>query len=194
MNRLCVLTVLFLLGPTSFCTAAHTSGRAFSGSLPDLSQYRLEAVLFEGAISFSQEQLNDVFNVPTGDKFNHSAIGKGLERLRQLYGDYGYINFTAVPVLQLNKDRGTVVLTLSIDEGSQFSFGRLFLAGQETRAGEADDLRNAWAALSGGHYDSTLLNRWLIKNFLPYDGQPLRHVEMHQDTSTHQVDFKLTFP
>ena len=156
----------------------------------------IQAVLFEGSRSFSAEQLRDTFNVPVGGKFNHTAIGKGLERLRQLYGDYGYINFTAVPTLQLDKDRGTVVLTISIDDGQQFTFGKLFLAGQETRAGEADALHNAWAAMSGKRYDSSLLRKWLAKNatFLPNDEQPLRHVEMHLDASTRQADFKLTFP
>jgi outer membrane translocation and assembly module TamA len=196
MNRFAVLTVLFLLGCTGFCQTADTSGRTLSSPAPDLSQYRLEAVLFEGSRSFSPERLKETFNVPVGDKLNHTAIGQGLERLRQLYGDYGYINFTAVPALRLDKDRGTVVLTISIDDGPQFTFGRLTLAGQETRAGEADALRNGWAALSGKRYDSSLLRKWLIQNatFLPSDGQPLRHVEMHSDVSTHQADIKLTFP
>jgi outer membrane protein assembly factor BamA len=196
MNRFGVLTVLFLLGSTGFCQTADQSGRTLYSPAGDLSQYRLEAVLFEGGRSFSPEQLKETFNVPVGDKFNHTAVGKGLERLRQLYGDHGYITFTAVPGLQLDKDRGTVVLTISIEEGSQFTFGRLFLAGQETRAGEADALRNGWAALSGKRYDSSLLRKWLMKNatFLPNDGQPLRQVEEHLDSSTHQVDFALTFP
>jgi outer membrane protein assembly factor BamA len=196
MNRFAVLTVLFLLGSTGFCQTADTSGRTLSSPAPGLSQYRLEAVLFEGSRSFTPEQLKETFDVPVGEKFKHTAIGQGLERLRQLYGDYGYINFTAVPTLQLDKDRGTVVLTISIDEGDQFTFGRLFLAGQETRAGEADALHNAWAALSGKRYDSSLLHKWLIQNatFLPNDGQTLRHVEVHLDASTHQADLKLTFP
>jgi Surface antigen variable number repeat len=194
MNRFAVLTVLFLPGCTGFCQTADTSGRTLSSPAPDHSQYRLEAVLFEGNRSFSPERLKETFNVPVGDKLNHTAIGQGLERLRQLYGDYGYLNFTAVPAPRLDKDRGTVVLTISIDEGSQFTFGRLTLAGQETRAGEADALRNGWAALSGKRYDSSLLRKWLVQNFLPSDGQPLRHVEMHQDASTHQADIKLTFP
>src|ERR1700678_4117741 len=121
MNRFGALTVLFLLGSTSFCETANTSGRTISSPAGDLSQYRLEAVLFEGSRSFSPEQLKERFNVPVGDKFNHTAIGQGLERLRQLYGDNGYINFTAVPSLQLDKDRGTVVLTISIDDGIQFT-------------------------------------------------------------------------
>ncbi len=197
MNRFRVLTVLFLLLPiASFCQTADTSGRPSSSPAPDLSQYRLERVLFEGGRSFSPEQLRDTFNVATGGKFNHTAVGKGLERLRQLYGDYGYINFAAVPHLQLDKDRGTVVLTISIDEGDQFTFGRLILAGQETRAGQADALRNAWAALSGRRYDSSLLNKWLIQNatFLPHDGQPCRHVEVHLSSETHQADIGITFP
>ncbi len=196
MNRFAVLTVLFLIGSTGFCQTADTSGKKLSSPAPDLSQYRLEAVLFEGSRSFSPEQLKETFNVPAGDKFNHTAIGQGLERLRQLYGDYGYINFTAVPTLQLDKDQGTVVLTISIDDGHQFTFGQLFLAGQETRAGEADALHKAWAALSGKRYDSSLLRKWLVENatFLPNDEQPLRHVEMHLDASTRQADFKLTFP
>src|ERR1700733_13374137 len=141
MNQFRVLTVLFLLGSTGFCQTADTSGRTVSSPAPDLSQYRLEAVIFEGGRSFSAKHLYDTFNVPVGDKFNHTVLGQGLERFRQLYGDYGYFNFTAVPELQLDKDRGTAVLTISIDEGKQFTFGKLFLEGQETRAGEADALR-----------------------------------------------------
>ena len=198
MNRFAVLTVLFFLGSTGFCQTADTSGRTLSSPAPDLSQYRLEAVIFEGGRSFSAKQLYDAFNVPVGDKFDRTAESKGLERLRQLYGDYGYINFTAVPTPQLDKDRSTVVLKISIDEGQQFAFGKLFLEGQETRPGEADALRNAWAALSGKRYDSSLLRKWLTQNttFLPNDGQPLRHVEVeeHEDSGAHLVDFKLTFP
>lgn len=197
MSRFRVFIALFLLGPiASFCQTADNAGRTLSSPAPDLSQYRLEAVLIEGGRSFSPERLKDTFNVPIGDKFDHTAIGQGLDRLTQLYNDNGYISFTAVPGLQLDKDRGTVVLTISIDEGQQFTFGKLFLEGQETRAGEANALRNAWAALSGKRYDSSLLRKWLIQNatFLPNDGQPLRHVEEHLDTGTQLVDFKLTFP
>jgi Surface antigen variable number repeat len=196
MNWFAVLTVLFLLSSTGFCQKADASGRTLSSPAPDLSQYRLEAVLFEGSQSFSPEQLKETFNVPVGAKFNDTAIGKGLERLLPLYGDHGYINFTAVPTLQLDKDRRTVVVTIRIEDGPQFSFGRLTLAGQETRAGESDALHDGWAALSGKRYNSSLMREWLVQNatFLPNDGRPLRHVEMRLDTSTRQVDFKLTFP
>jgi hypothetical protein len=198
MSRFRVLIFLFLLAPIgSLCQTAGPSGGTPSSPAPDVAQYRLEAVRFEGGRSLSQEQLRNTFNVPLGTKFNHTAVGQGLERLRQLYGDIGHINFTAVPTLRVDKDRGTVVLTVSIDEGSQFTFGKLILVGEETRAGKADALRNAWVALAGKIYDSSLLSDWLVKNatFLPNDGQsPLRHVELHQSSDTHQADIGIRFP
>jgi outer membrane protein assembly factor BamA len=110
-----------------------------------------------------------------GNKFDHKVVGQGLERLRLIYGDHGYINFTAVPTLQIDRHRETVVLTVSIDDGAQFTFGQLFLTGQETRKGEADALHKAWAALSGKTYDSSLLYKWLSENapFLANGGRPL---------------------
>jgi hypothetical protein len=69
MNRFPVLTVLFLLGSAGFCQTADTSGRTLSSPAPDLAQYRLETVLFEGSRSFSPKQLRETFNIPVGDKF-----------------------------------------------------------------------------------------------------------------------------
>jgi beta-lactamase regulating signal transducer with metallopeptidase domain len=160
-------------------------------------QYRLEAVNFEGGRSFSAEQLRDAFNVPVGDEFNKTAIGNGLDHLMQLYSTNGHLNFTAVPELQFEEDRSTIVLGINIDEGPEFNFGRLFLEGKETRAGEANALLSAWTPLSGKPYNGPLLSKWLVDNatFLPNDGKaPLRHVEMHLDISTHRADIQLKFP
>ena len=160
-------------------------------------QYRLEAVIFEGGRSFSAEQLRDALNVAVGGEFNATAIGKGLERLRQLYGTDGHINFTAVPTVQFEEDRSAVVLRVDIDEGAVFNFGRLLLEGKETRAGEDNALLRAWTPLSGKPFSGELLSKWLVENatFLPHDGKtPLRHVETHQDISTHRADVLLKFP
>ena len=196
MNRLRVLAVPFLLACAGLCQTGGSSRTTPSNPAPDLTQYRLEAVDFEGSRSFTRTELEDSFHVPPGGKFDRTAVGQGLERLRMLYGDHGYINFTAVPYLQLDKDRGTVVLRLSLNDGLQFSFGRLILNGKETRVGEADALRNAWATLSGKTFNSALLSQWLIENapFLRNDGEPLRQVELHQSSETRQADIAIKFP
>jgi outer membrane protein assembly factor BamA len=197
MNRSSVFITLFLLGSTSFCQAANTSPTTPSIYGAELAQYRLEAINFVGSQSFSTEQLKRAFNVPVGHKFDHKAVGQGLERLRLIYGDHGYINFTAVPTFQIDRHRETVVLTVSIDDGAQFTFGQLFLTGQETRKGEADALHKAWAALSGKTYDSSLFYKWISENapFLANGGRPpCRQIEMHVSTDTRQADIGITFP
>jgi hypothetical protein len=196
MNRLPILAVLFLLGCTAFCQTANSSRPTPSNHAPELTQYRLEAVDFEGSRLFTPKELEDSFHVPIGDKFDHRAVGQGLDRLRLLYGDHGYINFTAVPMLRVDKERGTVALTLSLQDGLQFRFGRLILKGKETRAGEADALRNAWVTLSGKTYNSSLLDRWLVKNapFLSNEEEVRRHTEMHLSSDTRQVNIAIMFP
>ena len=89
MNRFSVLMALILLGSTSFCQAANTPATTPSSHGTELAQYRLEAINFVGSNSFSIEQLKEAFNVPVGNKFDHRAVGQGLERLRLIYGDHG---------------------------------------------------------------------------------------------------------
>jgi len=198
MNRLLVLTALLVFGSAGFAQDTQTPPTTGPGGTPDLSQYRVQALDFEGNRAFSSEQLTNTFHVPPGEKFNHTAVGQGLERLRSLYADHGYINFVAAPMFQVDRSRRTVVLTLSVDEGAQFTFGRLFLVGQEPHAGQADALRNSWAALSGKVYDASLLCHWLDRNatFLPADGQRCRQVgvELHQHIDTRHADITIAFP
>jgi hypothetical protein len=190
-------TVFLILGSTGACQTTNAAQATPSSSAPDLSQFPLKTLDFVGYHAISAEQLRDAFHVAVGNKFDHTAVGRGLDRLRQLYGDHGYINFTAVPMLQLDRAHGTVALTISIDEGPQFSFGRLFFEGQESRAGDAAALQNAWMALSGHVYSSSRIDHWLVENaaFLPKDGQPpRRHVKMHLDLDAKQADFQIAFP
>jgi outer membrane protein assembly factor BamA len=184
------------LSAISALTAQPKSTNVVIQNSPEIT-YRLRAITFEGGKVFSPEQLADAFHVQAGGELSHAAIGHGLERLRQLYSANGYINFAAVPTLQVEEDRNTVVLTLSIDEGVPFNFGQLFLAGDEKWAGETNALRRAWASLSGKRYSGETLSKWLFENatFLPND-EKIREqfVEQHIDATTHTVDIQVTFP
>jgi hypothetical protein len=161
------------------------------------TRYRIGAIIFQGEHSFSAEQLRDAFGLPVGGDFNGTAIGKGLDQLRRLYGTDGHINFTAVPTLRIAEDGGTVELTLNIEEGERFYFGRLSFAGKETRAGEEKALLSAWTALSGKPYNGPLLSKWLVEhaNFRANNWQdPLRNLELHQSSDTHRADILIKFP
>lgn len=58
--------------------------------------YRLGEIKIEGAEKFTQEQVRTMLNLQQGDIANAEAIGKWLfEDLRKLYGEMGYIQYTA---------------------------------------------------------------------------------------------------
>jgi outer membrane translocation and assembly module TamA len=183
------------------CMSVAASAWAAQGTAlqPDSpgNSYRLEAVIFVGSRAFSQEELANVFEIPVGEEFNLTAVSRGLERLRQLYSTDGYLNFTAVPMFEVDKNGNTAVLRIKLDDGPQFYYGRLFLKGDETRPGEAKALLRAWATLSGKRYNLQLLSKWLDDNaaFLPKDEEiRKRFLEQHLDSDTHRADILVSFP
>jgi outer membrane protein assembly factor BamA len=52
-----------------------------------------------------------------GDLFSGTAIGKGLDGLKKLYQSKGYVNFGAIPQLQMDEVHHTVTLIPDIREG-----------------------------------------------------------------------------
>ena len=64
--------------------------------------------------------LANVFQMAVGDTFSTAKLRKGLEQIRKLYGEFGYIDM--VPEPDINPVTGTdkVDFTLNVDEGKQF--------------------------------------------------------------------------
>jgi outer membrane protein assembly factor BamA len=60
-------------------------------------QYHLGEIRFEKASLFPPDRMRKLFAVQTGDLFNYTRIGHGLEQLRSLYGTEGYVDFVANP-------------------------------------------------------------------------------------------------
>lgn len=80
-------------------------------------KYRIDAILIKGAVAFPKEEIITQLPVSPGALFNATAIGNGLENIRKLYSSKSYMNFGAMPMLQFDETRHTVVLTIDIDEG-----------------------------------------------------------------------------
>ncbi|HKN21576.1 MAG TPA: POTRA domain-containing protein [Terracidiphilus sp.] len=161
--------------------------------------YRLSAITFTGNKQITNiAALRAQFPLNDGDRFNATAIGKGLDSLKKAYQAMGYINFGAVPKLQSNEAQYTVALAIDIDEGSQYLFGRLLIDGAEPHPGMAQALQTAWRPLEdGGVYSPRLLALWLEKNapFIPHaETAPEKYVSLLIDDGSHRVNVQLTFP
>ena len=105
-----------------------------------------------------------LFRVRSGDRFNATEVGKGLESLKNLYASKGYANFGAIPKPIMDESAHVVSLTIVIDEGRAVSFGSLHLEGLEPIAGAGKSLLAAWKDMRGKMYNPQLLQQWLATN------------------------------
>jgi hypothetical protein len=161
------------------------------------AQYRLAGIQFTGASLFPAQQLRALFPIADGGLFNATAIGQGLESMRDLYAESGYINIGSIPTPNIDESRRTVALAVNVDQGKKFYFGRLLMDGVEPKAGAAQSLTEAWAAMHERPYSPKALNDWLAVHapYLPGGaGQPIDHVTLTQNTNVQQVDVVVQFP
>jgi outer membrane protein insertion porin family len=81
---------------------------------------------------FKPEILARVFPLQPGDIFDADKIRKSLDNYRKLYGEYGYIDFTAEPEFDVHDDTKIVNLTLQFDQQKQFFVRRIEFSGNTT--------------------------------------------------------------
>ncbi len=97
-------------------------------------QYRLGKMTFTGVKFFRQPDalMRPLFQMKEGDIFNVSRVRKGLENLRKLYGEFGFINMVPTPETDVDKDKKLITMTFNIEEDKQFFVRRIEFSGNTT--------------------------------------------------------------
>lgn len=100
---------------------------------------RIQEINFVGNESFSDRELNRLFNlgpkpwyVPFSrrDRYSREALGGDLETLRSHYLNRGYADFSISSTqVALTPDRSGIYITVNISEGPQYEIGEVRLAG-----------------------------------------------------------------
>jgi outer membrane protein insertion porin family len=93
------------------------------------AQYRLGRFVIRGNKLFKQELLTRVLQLKTGDIFNLSKVRKSLENYKKLYGQFGYINFTAEPDINPDRKKHIINLALDFEEDKQYFVHRIEFSG-----------------------------------------------------------------
>jgi outer membrane protein insertion porin family len=137
-------------------------GRATDITIPidEGEQYRMGRLVIRSAdpekgLSVQREALESIFPLKQGDIFDVSKIRTGIETYTKLYGERGFIDFTATPSPDINDATRTVDLTFDFDEQKQFFVRRIDFVGnlttrdrvirRELLVGEGDIFNNrAW--------------------------------------------------
>jgi outer membrane protein insertion porin family len=130
-----------------------------------------------------------VFRMAPGDVFSTEKLQKGMDELRKLYGNFGYIDFVPSPDPEVVPGKDQIDLTIDVDEGHQFFVRRIDFQGNTTTRDRV--IRRELLIDEGDLYSRQLFDTSILKlNQLGYF-EPLKPEDAAQitrDTKNNTVD------
>jgi outer membrane protein insertion porin family len=157
-------------------------------------QYKLRNVNYVGVKLFRvpESLTRRLFQMDTGDVFSTAKLRKGIERMRDLYGSFGYIDFVPEPDPQPVPGTDQIDLTINADEGKQFFVRRIDFQGNTTTRDRV--IRRELLLDEGDLFNSKMWEMSILRlNQLGYF-EPLKKEEAAQisrDPKTDTVDLTL---
>lgn len=118
------------------------------------AQYKLGAITFRNNRAISSARLRDLLLIEDGGFFSRQKIALGLENLHKVYGEFGYINYTGVPLTTFDEEKELVYLEIDVDEGKQFIVSDIKVEGLDVPARRR--VSKNLALKPGGVYNSRL--------------------------------------
>ena len=130
-------------------------GLALSVHVDEGPQYRLRGISFlhNNAIT-SVKAMRTLFPIENGEVFSRSKLTEGLDNVREMYGEYGFINYAGVPSTKIDAEKHTIYVVVDIDEGKQFYVDGVEVVGLDDAARRA--LLKESALQSGSIYNARL--------------------------------------
>jgi outer membrane protein insertion porin family len=97
-------------------------------------QLKLNKINFVGVKLFRTPDslMRPLFQMQEGDVFSTAKLRKGIENLRKLYGEFGYIDFVPEPAPEPVPGTDKIDLTFNVDEGKRFFVRRIDFSGNTT--------------------------------------------------------------
>ena len=163
-------------------------------SIEEGPKYHLNNITFTGVKFFRTPEalMTPLFGMSKGEIFSTAKLRKGIENMRKLYGDFGYIDFVVEPSFEPIPNTDQLDLSLSVDEGSQFFVRRIDFSGNLTTRDKV--IRREMLIDEGQIFNNRLWELSILKlNQLGYF-EPLKAEEaadIKRDTKTNTVDLTL---
>ncbi len=125
------------LGPLPVIGRKHGKQADIKIAIEEGNRYRMGKLVVRNAdpekgLSLKQDFLERIFPLKQGDIFAVDKIRKALEDYRKLYGQFGFIDFVAEPLTDVDDAKKTINLTLQFDEQKQFYVHRIEFKGNVT--------------------------------------------------------------
>jgi len=183
------LTVLKRDGP-KIDVVAHV--RAELGDQYRIGEIKLEPFDPEVQLLYSAESLREKIPLKRGDILDLDKIRRGLRDLASMYGEDGYIDFTAEPVFQISEDRKVVDMTIRLDPQKQYRIREIEFWGVEPELERR--LRESYQQ-SGEIFSKRKMEEFFHNNkaILPTDAQPDEDVGILRDTQAAMIGVLFDF-
>jgi outer membrane protein insertion porin family len=88
-------------------------------------RYRIRSLQIQGQEVFDRDTLEQQLELAPGDYFNLGKMNRGVTKIKDLYGMYGYIYARVVPDPRFTEEPGELDLFFNIQEGEQFRVGKI---------------------------------------------------------------------
>lgn len=156
--------------------------------------YKLNKITFEGVKLFRTPEtlMRPLFQMEQGDIFSTKKLREGLENMRKLYGEFGYIDFVPEPSFEPIPGTDKIDMTLTVDEGKQFFVRRIDFSGNTTTRDKV--IRRELLIDEGDMFNTRLWEVSILRlNQLGYF-EVLKEEEaadIRRDTKTNTVDITL---
>jgi outer membrane protein insertion porin family len=157
--------------------------------------YRVGKITFSDVKLFRTPEavLRPYFQMQEGAIFDVSKLRKGMENLKKVYGEFGYIDFVSEPNFEFPEGKPPKIdLNLTVDEGKQFFIRRINFSGNTTTRDKV--IRRELLLDEGDMFNTRLWDLSILRlNQLGYF-EPLKAEEAAQidrDTRNGLVDLTL---
>ena len=175
-------------------------------------RHRVGNVTFDGNTVVKAEGLESLFKLQQGEFYDEEEVRDGILQAREVYGSFGYYEFSAYPDLQAREEAadgtGTdaaatsarrdadpiVDVTVRIQEGTQYFVNRITFVGNLTTHDEV--IRREMRLVENGVFDSEAL-KYTVRRlnqlgyFEPIDEGAIQ-VEQAEQENQKNVTFTLT--
>jgi outer membrane protein insertion porin family len=124
-------------GPWPLVGAKHEKATNITITVDEGSLYHMGTLAFRSAdpdqgMVFKSAFLATIFPLKPGDIFSTGKLRKSFKSYQDLYGTYGYIDFTPTPQFDFDDTKKIINLTLVMDQGKQYYVRRINFEGNTT--------------------------------------------------------------
>jgi outer membrane protein insertion porin family len=163
-------------------------------SVVEGDRYRLKGITITGNKAITNTvALRKILPMKDGEWFNIELARKGVKKLKDLYGEFGFINFTPVPDFTFDQQKKLITMKIDIDEGAEYHIASFHVRGADP-VREAH-LLSAWTELLPiqSIYNARAVKLFFerAKDILPPGATPDRNLVIRQDNEKAAVDIVL---